>query len=138
MNYFHAVREKKEELERAAAVAAREQHQQQQPPPADWRRRPQGRLPHQTDGPAAAVATTGEREKWDLSAFLHRSLPGVAEAELARYEAGLRAEGFGDGCGGLLVHLREGDLAQWKKAHARAFLAAVRREVGGDAEGGKS
>lgn len=139
MNYFHAVREKKEELERAAAAGmassttdAHHHYQQRQPP--ERRRRRTGR-PHHQEGEEEEGPPAGEG--WDLSAFLQCSLPGVAPADLARYEAGMREEGFGDGRGEMLVYLKEGDLTQWKwkKAHARAFLAAVRREVGSAEEG---
>lgn len=145
MNYFHEVRERKEAMEAARAGVAsnghggvgnghagqqhhhRQQLQQHRPPLGQW----------DGDGePRQDIGHRGDQqhryapaEEWELLGFLERSLPGAKREDLARYEAELREEGFGD-APGMLGYLKEGDLVGWKKAHARAFLAAVRREVG--------
>lgn len=139
MNYFHEVRERKEAMAAAKQEAtaplvgdggAGYQYQHHRPPLGgdeqrqDIGRRGGNQQQHRFDDEPAA---SGE---WDLLEFLQRSLPGAKSEDLARYEAELREEGFGD-APGMLGYLKEGDVAGWKKAHARAFLAAVRREMGG-------
>ncbi len=139
MNYFHEVRDRKGGEVAAASAARGQGHEQQQHQhPAKQQPQHQPRPPRQNGGrhhqhhpheTAAVAAAVGPA--WDLTAFLQRSLPGVGSADLARYEAGLREEGFGDGeQGSMLAFVKEGDLAHWKKAHARAFFAAVRQEIG--------
>lgn len=144
MNYFHEVRERKEAMAAAKQQATatsvggnghgnlgyQYQHHHShhhRPPLGDEQRQDIGRRmgdqhQHRFDKPAAAGG------EWDLLRFLQRSLPGANSKDLERYEAELREEGFGD-APGMLGYLKEGDMAGWKKAHARAFLAAVRREV---------